>query len=420
MDREKVTQVSTSFGFTIILTKSGKVYSMGTNINGQLGLGFKKSRIISPCLIDPKWFDYDKVIEISTGICNSLALTQNGNVYIWGHYQKLAIDMFGDDHCFPKKINSNRFSNQKIKHISCGSLVSCYFLVTENNEVYSCGFNENFQLGLGGILAAMYPSLIDSSSYNNEKIKKIKCVKYHTCLLTENGKVYTCGANFHCQLGIDIVSDNVSFTFRLVTNNDNDFSKEKIIDIESGSFHSICLSETGKIYTWGENDSGECGLNDIGISKKVPHLIDPKYFYNEKIIAIGCGKLSSLALSASGKIYFWGLMDQNKLPLMGKPNIFKNLSNEDCVICPSQVENVFLKGEKVIALNANKCCFNVSFTITKTGKLFMQGDNSQGQLGLSNCENRNSLVRCNSSVFGKDSNDKMYKNLSFGDIVIEF
>lgn len=72
------------------------MYSWGANQYGQLGLGNSKqiddnihnsSQILVakiPILIEDLVFEDDFVVDISTGLSHSIALTMNQKVYIWG------------------------------------------------------------------------------------------------------------------------------------------------------------------------------------------------------------------------------------------------------------------------------------------------------------------------------------------------
>ena len=69
--------------FVLILDRHSRVWSSGLGASGELGLArIKSSR--HPLRLDNFTDAGDVVTEISAGNCNSAALTQNGNVYVWG------------------------------------------------------------------------------------------------------------------------------------------------------------------------------------------------------------------------------------------------------------------------------------------------------------------------------------------------
>ncbi len=68
--------ISANGGAYMILTKTGDVYTFGTNENGKLGIG-TNSNVSVPTKVD---FE-GKIIDIEMGVNNSYIIAQNGNVY---------------------------------------------------------------------------------------------------------------------------------------------------------------------------------------------------------------------------------------------------------------------------------------------------------------------------------------------------
>jgi len=72
-------QVSTSQSHSLLLTDCGKVFSFGSNIDGQLGYSDCDTTLI-PRLIK----DLPSIKKVACGWSYSLALATNGDVYSWG------------------------------------------------------------------------------------------------------------------------------------------------------------------------------------------------------------------------------------------------------------------------------------------------------------------------------------------------
>ena len=70
-------------GHTLALTNDGNVYSWGDGYKGKLGLGDQESRF-TPCLIDPKYFNYAEVKHVSAGGIHSAAVSKDGEAFTWG------------------------------------------------------------------------------------------------------------------------------------------------------------------------------------------------------------------------------------------------------------------------------------------------------------------------------------------------
>ena len=76
-----IIQISIKSSHALFLSDNNQVYSCGSNDHGQLGLGLKdKNNKLLPTLIQ----GLSNIYQISTGGSYSLALTNDGNVYVFG------------------------------------------------------------------------------------------------------------------------------------------------------------------------------------------------------------------------------------------------------------------------------------------------------------------------------------------------
>jgi alpha-tubulin suppressor-like RCC1 family protein len=84
----------------------------------------------------------------------------------------------------------------------------------------------------------------------------------------------------------------------------NGFNEEKVIQISCGYNHSMALTESGRVFSWGNNESGQLGhILDIEIVNK------PLIFSMSKeipIMKISCGFSHNLLLACDGDIYGFG------------------------------------------------------------------------------------------------------------------
>lgn len=112
---------------------------------------------------------------------------------------------------------------------------------------------------------------------------------------------YSWGLNTYGQLGDDtFISSNSpklsgGFGYRLIS---------KIIS--SGIYHSLVLSESGQVYSFGSNLFGQLGIDNKTIESKTPVLIEPKFFGDVLIDKIAAGGNHSLVLTKFGKVFSFG------------------------------------------------------------------------------------------------------------------
>lgn len=86
-----------------------------------------------------------------------------------------------------------------------------------------------------------------------------------------------------------------------------------ITQLACGDSHSMALTKDGVVYAWGEATLGQLGLADIRDLPKntenKPYQPTPTKvtaLRNKKIVAISCGETHTLALTESGHLYSFG------------------------------------------------------------------------------------------------------------------
>src|SRR5262249_10130259 len=140
--------------------------------------------------------------------------------------------------------------NKQVKSIFCGNFHT--FVVSEDNILYSCGQNDNGQLGLSD--NQNRNTFQKVTIPNNEEIKQVIISDETTFILTTNNSLYACGENDKGQLGL---SDNQNRnTFQKVTIPDN----EEIKQIVTSKENSFILTKNNNLYACGENRLGQLGL----------------------------------------------------------------------------------------------------------------------------------------------------------------
>jgi len=176
---------------------------MGKNECGQLGSGDEINKNF-PFLIEPKWFNNEKIIQVKAGADFCVALTECGNIYMWG----LILEQF-DFYERPKKINLMNLKNDHATVIEAGK--NDLLILTKNNKIYCCGYNGFGELGIGNVRSQSIPIMIDTETYNNEKVVKISAGYRYTMLLTHTGNVYSCGENKSGNLGLVTLIQQINF-----------------------------------------------------------------------------------------------------------------------------------------------------------------------------------------------------------------
>lgn len=83
-----------------------------------------------------------------------------------------------------------------------------------------------------------------------------------------------------------------------------------ITRIACGGKHNLCLSEDDGIFSWGRGEFGRLGHGD---ELHLCHPVLIETLHNKQIADISCGGYHSVALSKSGFVFTWGSGEYGKL-----------------------------------------------------------------------------------------------------------
>ncbi|KAH3744373.1 X-linked retinitis pigmentosa GTPase regulator [Pelomyxa schiedti] len=161
-------------------------------------------------------------------------------------------------------------------------------------------------------MASLTPVLV-SFCPPEVKVCKVTCGENHTAVITEEGRLYTFGDNKTGQLG---TGDNTQRNTPSLVN----FSADtRVIQIAAGGAHgqghTIAVVESGSIYSWGSNSEGQLGLGDL-VNRNTPTIIPA--LDKRRIFKIACGWTSSACLVASQRPK---ILPVNKCGVLGDFNL---------------------------------------------------------------------------------------------------
>lgn len=219
--------------------------------------------------------------------------------------------------------------NGKVKDITVSKTSSHFFLIDDKGDVYSWGWNDYGQLGLGNDDYAISPTLMEKCLFKNEKVLQIKAGIRHSIALTQDGNVYAWGCNHRGRLGLGKNYKTEQQLDKPTLMMKSSFHNKEIIQIATGDAHSLALTKKGDVYAWGSNSNGQLGLGiDDNKTYDKPHFVNSKLFSGERVIKISAGARHSLALTETGKVFTWGDNEKGEL---GHLNSTKEVTPKDVV-----------------------------------------------------------------------------------------
>ncbi|XP_050203425.1 ultraviolet-B receptor UVR8 [Mercurialis annua] len=225
------------------------------------------------------------------------------------------------------------------------------------------------RLGTGSLDSQWRPKLLPSSAFENQHLKSIACGGAHTLFLTETGHVYATGLNDFGQLG---VSGNLSYTVDPI----RVFGLQKeILQISAGYHHSCAITVDGELYIWGRNSNGQLGLGKQAKSVvPLPTKVECLSGLSIKMVALASEH--SIAVTDSGEVLSWGGGGSGRLGHGNKSSIFgfRTSNSEYTPRCIKKLEEV--KVQSVAAGLLHSACIGVN------GSVFVFGEMSVDRLGF--------------------------------------
>jgi alpha-tubulin suppressor-like RCC1 family protein len=291
-----------------------------------------------------------KVVSVDTSYTSSAAVTDTGDLYIWGDGQTLPV----------KKMAG-------VKAVSLGW--DFCMALKENGELYAWGNNAFGQIGNGGSAAAMLyePEPVKVMA----QVRAISAGQSHALAVTEAGDLYVWGGNELGQVGNgkanigggNANAENIQATPVKI------MSGVKMAD--AGMENTAAVTESGDLFVWGFNDYGQVGNGEyrkdanggnIGVTKPLKIM--------EGVKAISMGYHCAAALKENGELYMWG---NNEYGLLGDGTKGDgNYETMDAIVpAPVKVEVPF----------STAAPGPVNAAIDKDGNLLLWGINEYGSIG---------------------------------------
>ncbi|XP_077454175.1 regulator of chromosome condensation [Stigmatopora argus] len=237
----------------------------------------------------------------------------------------------------------------------------------DGGHVLVLGQGDVGQLGLGeDIFQRKKPALLSLP----EKIVQVTAGGMHTVCLSETGVVYTFGCNDEGALGRDTKEEGSEMS------PDKVVLPEKVVQVSAGDSHTAALTEEGTVYVWGSfrDNNGVIGLLDPFKTSPVPKKLP---LMEETVVKVASGNDHLVMVTMEGNLYTSGTAEQGQLGRV--PEQFSNRGGRkglDRLLIPQMVK---VKG-KVHFIDAF-CGAYFTFAVTKEGHVYGFGLSNYHQLG---------------------------------------
>jgi len=292
----EITAIAAGWGHSLALTSDGRVLAWGRNSDRQLGDGTINHRNV------PVNLTLTQITAIAAGEAHSLALTSDGRVLAWGcHIMGQLGDGRGgvDD---SDRVNVSLPAGTTVTAIAAGERFS--LALTSDGRVLAWGEGAFGQLGAGIYACGLstYPLFVSLPA--GTTVTAIAAGANHCLALTSAGELLAWGLGSAGQLGHG-TRDSSDIPVRVSLP-----AATRITAIAAGAFHSLALTSTGELLSWGVNVSGQLG-NETNDMSTVP--VNVSLPAGASISSIAAGQRYSLALTSTGEVLAWGLNSSGQL-----------------------------------------------------------------------------------------------------------
>ncbi len=186
---------------------------------------------------------------------------------------------------------------------------------------------------------------------NLSDITSISVGSYHYSAVDSSGRLWSWGVNNSGQLGNDSTFSRDYPSLNLYI--------DGVIQAESSSDSSYALKDDGTVWSWGSNEYGQLGTSAVSYRYK-PAMIDGL----SCITQISAGDGFCLALDNRGNVYSWGSNSEGQL---GNGTTADNYT-------PQKIENL----SNIQAISCGKAS---AYALDANGDVWSWGSNSLGQTG---------------------------------------
>uniref|UniRef100_A0A182NHT3 RCC1-like domain-containing protein n=1 Tax=Anopheles dirus TaxID=7168 RepID=A0A182NHT3_9DIPT len=318
-DGRTVADVAAGYGLTVYVVRSasgtGGTELWGTGINTDGQLGYQKAPgphkkplelLIYPAPIELSCRGKSELVQVAAGRAHVLALTADGAVHALGNnaYGQCGRKIVPDEDYFRNPIAATVAGiEEPVRAIECGQDHS--LMLTESGRVITCGWSDDGQAGRGryGLIDAAGAA---EGDLKGERIIKVSSSCDTILAVNDRGELFGWGNSEYGQLG-EVAENNPQIN----TPRQLPFANEcgKIVDVAAAGSYCLILNEHGDVFSWGY---GILGFGPDVQHRSTPTRIPPTLFGrnefnpNARVVSIACGITHSAAVTDQQDLYMWG------------------------------------------------------------------------------------------------------------------
>jgi alpha-tubulin suppressor-like RCC1 family protein len=292
-------QADIHHGHAAVLTADGEVWAWGSNTSGELGRepGELQESIPTPVKVDlPP--EVGQPVLVATGYNFTMLLTEEGEIWGWGNNNPGWFGPASHDPVPQPSLVDTDWDDAATTALSVGGEWVAVALV--DGTPYGFGADWSSQIGGRGLVQAKLPIV----GLPDKTIVQADTSAYSTAALDQDGDVWTLGRGYDQELGRPYTGDGDPIP--------------KVVDglhgisaVAAGDTLGMALSgDRGSVYTWGT--WGRANLSYYALTDHAYIPVRASGFH-DSIKQIAAGKNHAVALTDSGEVYTWGVNSSGQL-----------------------------------------------------------------------------------------------------------
>jgi regulator of chromosome condensation len=302
VDQQPVSQVVCGTDHVLALTTNGTILVFGNGEQQQLGRKIIQRRKANGLKAEP--LGLKKIVLVGAGSYHSFAVDQKGTVYAWGlnsfHQTGVSEDegSWQDIVVSPTPVDSlhpSKHQGSRVVQISGGEHHTLFLF--SNGEVWSCGRCDGFEPGLD----PEHPEMVEARNRRQEAQQKRNALakEEEARIVSENkhlsGAEAAVQAAEAAAAGVQVPNEYIPEPTKIEFPPEGDL-ETKIVQIAAGTRHNLAVSATGKVYGWGLGGESQLGLGDVEEQPK-PKQVQSKELLGYKVVKASTGGQHSMLIA---------------------------------------------------------------------------------------------------------------------------
>ena len=296
-----------------------------------------------------------------------MVVTEDGGVFVWGFLDAL-VPEDQDVHAPALSLPSTRPSRmsphnwmdtgqplagaQKVVTGELGPYSGA--LVTEDGGLFCFGLGYFGGTGQGTTDSVLVPTRVRGGLQDEHVL--VARVAVATSVLTKEGHVWTFGNNSKGQLGVGTFVDDVFGPQRVA----GALSNVRVVHLSCGNIHTLAVASTGRVFSWGGNDTGQLGQGDVA-PRSTPTPIEGAVA-QERVVFTASSTFTNAAVTSTNRVWMWGYHACYQMGPIAASDVTL-VEERCCVLTPAplpkikNMDNVTMMAchdEYTLALNTNQ------------------------------------------------------------------